>query len=300
MMARGSALMLVLGALILMSVTVMGTVEFMRYSNAENGRANQEFIALSLAESGITLGLHPQIKPGDPVLRQEVGTDSGFEVLITSEGSRIAINYLTDERYREIIYNLFILWDLPPEQANVAVDSLADWIDSDDDLRSQGAETDYYESRGYAGFPRQQGFTTLEEMLLARGMDAVERVKPDWRNYFSIHGDGLIDLNNAPADILQAVANAEESEAANLIRERSGADGISGTEDDVILSTAQAQQFLGMDEAEATALSAIVTTEHLTRRVESTGRVGEQRYKIVVIARLQDDGSLNYLARTEE
>lgn len=296
----GSALMLVLAAIIMMSLTVMGTVEFMHYSQDENGREAQAFRALNLAECGIALGLHPQIKPGDPALKQQTGTDSGFEVVISSEGSRIPINYITDTKYREIIYNLFILWKLSPEEANVAADSLADWVDTNEDLRSQGAEKEYYESRGFADFPRQQGFTSLEEMLLARGMDAVERAKPDWRNYFSIYGDGLIDLNYAPADVLMAVADAEQGDADTLIRERNGPDGVAGTEDDVTLTTAKAQQLLGMDSATSTSLASYITTDHLTRRVESTGRVGEQRYKIVVIARRQDDGSLNYLARTEE
>jgi general secretion pathway protein K len=292
--------MLVLAAIIMMSLTVMGTVEFMHYSQEENGREAQAFRALNLAECGITVGLHPQIKPGDPALKQQMGSDSGFEVVISSEGSRIPINYITDTRYREIIYNLFILWKLSPEDANVAADCLGDWVDSDENLRSQGAEVDYYQSRGFADFPRQQGFTSLEEMLLVRGMDAVERAKPEWRNYFSIHGDGLIDLNNAPAEILMAVGDAEQGDADNLIRERSGPDGIPGTEDDVTLSSSQAQQLLGMDSATSTALASYITTDHLTRRVESSGRVGEQRYKIVVIARRQDDGSLNYLARIEE
>ncbi|HSJ03190.1 MAG TPA: hypothetical protein VK956_12090, partial [Verrucomicrobium sp.] len=198
------------------------------------------------------------------------------------------------------IYNLFILWKLSPEEANVAADSLADWVDTDDNLRSQGAESDYYQSKGFAEFPRQQGFTALEEMLLVRGMDAVERAKPDWRNYFSIYGDGVIDLNNAPAEILMAVTDSEESSAENLIRERNGPDGIAGTEDDVTVGTAKAQQLLGMDAGAVSSLSTLLTTEHLTRRVESTGRVGEETYKIIVIARRQEDGSLNYLARTEE
>lgn len=297
---RGSALMLVLAAIIMMSITVMGTVEFMHYSQMENGRESQAFRALNLAECGIAVGLHPQIKPGDPALKQQTGTDSGFEVVISSEGSRIPINYITDTKYREIIYNLFILWKLTPEEANVAADSLADWVDTNEDLRSQGAEKDYYESRGFADFPRQQGFTSLEEMLLVRGMDAVERAKPDWRNFFSIYGDGLIDLNYAPADVLMAVADAEQGDADTLIRERNGPDSVAGTEDDVTLTTTKAEQLLGMDSATSTSLASYITTDHLTRRVESTGRVGEQRYKIVVIARRQEDGSLNYLARTEE
>jgi type II secretory pathway component PulK len=261
---------------------------------------SQQFRALHLAECGIALGLHPQIKQGDPALKQTVGSDSGFEVTITSEGARIPVNYLTDQRFRDIVYNLFIIWDVPPQDAETAVDSLADWVDTDDEAKTSGAETDYYKGQGFPDFPRQQGFGSLDEMLLSRGMDAIERVKPDWRNFFSVHGDGLIDLAHAPADILKAVGDVEQGGADGLIRERNGPDGIPNTEDDKTLSVAQATQLMGMSSDAAQSLSSLLTTDHLTRRVESVGRVGEQTYKVVVIARRQEDGSLNYMARIEE
>ncbi len=297
---KGSALMLVIWALMLISIAVIGALEFISFSVDENVLAAKDFRALHMAECGIAVGLHPQIKAGDPALRQNIGTDGGYEVTITTEGSRIPVAFLTDSKFRDIVYELFILWKLSPEEANTAVDSLADWMDSDDNIRSQGAETDYYKSQNYADFPRQQAFTSLEEMLLVKGMHVVERLKPDWRNYFSINSDGIIDLNYAPNDILMAVTGCQESDANNLIRERNGADGIAGNQDDKPVSMKTATQLLGIDNNKYESLKAIITTEHLTRRVESVGRSGSQSYKVVVIARRQDDGSLYYLARQEE
>lgn len=297
---RASALMLVLAAVIIMSLAMIGVRGVLDLSIKENGLMDQQYRALHLAECGIALGLHPQIRPGDPALKQTVGSDTGFEVNIISEGSRIPVNYLTDQRFRDIVYNLFILWKVPPQEAETAVDSLADWVDTDSEQRTSGAETEYYKSQGFPDFPRQQGFGSLDEMLLARGMDAIERVKPDWRNFFSIHGDGLIDLNYAPTEILMAVGDVQQGSAETLIRERNGEDGLPNTQDDKKLSTNQATQLMGMDSDAVQSLSSLITTDHLTRRVESVGRVGEQTYKVVVIARRQEDGSLNYLARIEE
>ena len=48
-----------------------------------------------------------------------------------------------------------------------AADSLADWVDTDADPRSQGAEADYYKQQGFADFPRNQGFTSVDEMIQA-------------------------------------------------------------------------------------------------------------------------------------
>ena len=292
--------MLVLAAIILMSVSVMGVVQFMRYSLEEEGVASRDFRAMHLAESGIALGLSPQIQPGDPVLRQTVGSDSGFEVVISSEGSRIPLVSLTEENMLNGVYELFVDWGLSPNDARMVADSLADWVDTDDEVRSQGAESDYYEGRGFANFPRQQDFTSLEEMVLVRGMHLVEAIKPDWRNYFSANGDGFLDLNYAPKEIIVAVFGAQESNAENLIRERNGADGIPNTEDDVKLTSDQIRNLLGLDEARFSQLASLFTEDHLTRRIESIGRIGESTYKITVIARRQTDGSLNYLARLEE
>lgn len=298
--SAGSALMLVIWAIMLMSISVMGVVEMINYSVEENGLASREFRALHLAECGIAIGLHPQLKPGDPVFKQTVGSDSGFDVTISSEGARIPINYITDAGYRDAIYNLFIRWNMSPDEANIAADSLTDWVDTDSDARSQGAEADYYKGLGFQDFPRNQGFASVDEMLLVRGMDAVERAKPDWRNYFSTYGDGLVDLNYAPKDVIVAVCDVAESDADNLIRERNGADGVAGTEDDVTLKDADVKRLLGLDDSKYTKLQSRITADHLTRRVESVGRVGESHYKVVVIARRQDDGSLSYMARFEE
>ena len=297
---RGSALMLVIFAIVVMSVALSGVVEFIGFGIEENVTASQQFRALHLAESGIALGLNVGIKPGDPSLKQASGSDSGFEVTISSEGARIPINYITDSGYRDAVYNLFVNWGISPDDANTTADSLADWVDTDTDPRSQGAEADYYTGQGYPDFPRNQGFTSVDEMILCRGMDAVERVKHDWRDYFSIYGDGLIDLNYASKDVIMAVCGVADTDADNLIRERNGPDGVAGTEDDVTLTNFQAQQLLGLDSAHYAQISSRITTDHVMRRVESVGRVGESRYKVVVIARRQTDGSLNYLARMEE
>ncbi len=109
---RGSALMLMIWAILVMSVTVMGVVQYISYSAEESKQAEYEFRALHLAESGLAVGLHPNTRRGDIVMKQKVGPDSGFDVVINYEGARIPINYVTDERLREAIYNLFIYWQL--------------------------------------------------------------------------------------------------------------------------------------------------------------------------------------------
>lgn len=299
---RGSALMLMIWAVLLMSVTVMGVVEYIRSSAKESLQAAYQFRALHLAESGLAVGLHPNTRRGDMVLKQKVGPDSGFDVVINYEGARIPINYSTDERLREAIYNLFIYWQLNADEAGIAADSLADWVDNDNTPRANGAEADYYQQLGIYDAPRNQGFARVEEMLLVRGMDAVDRKKPDWREFFSIYGEGQIDLRTVFKDVLLAVTGASETDVTRFISERDGADGIPGTEDDRRIRDDEAYQLLGLSGDRLNSIRAIVNDDDTTlRRITSVGWVGDKRTKIVVVTRRnQETGAVTYLGRMEE
>jgi len=292
--------MLMIWAVLLMSLTVMGVVEYIGYSVSEATLANAEFRALYLAESGLAVGLHPSMRRGDTALKQKIGTDSGFDVVINYEGARIPINFLVDSRLSESVYNLFLYWGLSAEQASLAVDSLADWMDNDDDARPNGAESAYYQTLGIYDMPRQLGFINVDEMLLVRGMNVVDRLKPDWREYFSVYGSGVIDLRTAFKDVLMAVAGSSEGDVDNYIARRDGADGIAGTEDDQRISDSEAFRLLGIGGEQAAAMRSTLTSEDDIRRITSTGYVGEKRAQIIVIARRGEDRSLTYLARIEE
>ena len=293
--------MLMVWAIMLMAVTVAGVVQYVAFSADAAILDAADFKTLHLAECGIVLGMHPDVRSTDPVLKQKVGNDSGFEVWLTSEGARLPINYITDSRVTDAVVNLFEKWGLSTEDSTVAAQSLADWVDSDDDQRASGAEEDFYQGLGVYDVPRNQGFISVDEMQLARGMDLVERAQPEWRDYFSVYSDGLIDLRHATKDVIVATTGASESDVDNLISQRDGADGIHGTEDDGNLSDNSAFSLLGLSSAEMSAIRNNITYGGNTvRRVESIGWVGEKRRKITVIARRQDDNSLTYLARIEE
>lgn len=292
--------MLMIWAVLLMTVTVMGVVEYISFSAEEATLAAAEFRALHLAESGLTVGLHPSARRGDRVLKQRIGTDSGFDVVINYEGARMPINYITDARVQEAVVNLFVRWGANNEEATVAAESLADWIDNNDEVRPNGAESAYYETQGIFDLPRQQGFINVDEMLLVRGMGIVDRLKPDWREYFSVYSDGVIDLRTAFKDVLIAVTGASESDADRYVLERDGADGLPGTEDDKRISDGEAFRLLGLGTAKASGLSSILTSQDTVRRITSTGYVGEKRAQIIVVARRGEDRSLTYLARMEE
>jgi general secretion pathway protein K len=303
---HGSALMLMIWAVVLMSFTVGGLVQYMKGSVQEASIVANQARALYQAESGLALGLHPKYCLPGKSMKSVGNANSGFEVLVTTEGARMPINYITDERAKEAIYNLFIYWGLDAENASTVADSLADWVDQDTEVRAQGAEEDYYKGLGYYDLPKQRGFTSVEEMLLVRGMDLVARAKPDWRDYFSINSDGLIDLSTAKPDVIVAVTGANQSDLERYITERDGADGIFGTQDDRrntsrgAVSQNAALYYLGITQDKMASIIALTTTTDRVMRIESTGHVGLVKVKVTVVAKRQDDGSLTYFERVEE
>lgn len=288
---RGMALLLVLVAVMALTFIVAGLYESSQASWDESSLSRARYQAGLLAESGLSIALHPRVEPGDVALNQSFGTDRGFEVIMTSEGGRLPVNELTEERMRETATELFILWGLDAAEASRASDSIADWIDGNSDPLPNGAENGYYAGLDYPQFPSNAAFTSLEQLLFVAGMDAVERVQPFWRDYFTIHSDGLVDLNEAPKELIAALTRTTEDSALNFVAVRTGDDGIAGTEDDYrFTDSGEVQSLLGLSDSDWTAISSFVTLAGTVKRIESTGRIGDFRETRVILAEEVTEG----------
>ena len=298
--SRASALMLMIWAIMLMSFTVGSTVKYIDFSVRESSLAANRFRALHLAESGAEVAFQNGVFASVDMEMPITGTDSSITFRTDVEEAKLPVNYVTDERAKESIYSIFIIWGLNAEDATTAADSLADWVDNDSDVRPQGAESDYYQQFGIFNLPRQQPFSSIEELLLVRGFDKVAKAKPEWRNFFTIHSVGTVYIRSASKDVLMAVTGCSDSDAANFIAERNGEDGLARTTDDSRMSVSQALQRLNVGADRYAAVSAILTEQYETRVAESIGRVGLIQVKLTLIGRRQDDGSITFIGRYEE
>jgi type II secretory pathway component PulK len=312
---KASALMLMIWAIMLMAFTVGGVIQYMQGSLKQNSDAANQYRAAYMAECGIGLAMNPNVWVMDAVKgpdgrlvtyirgkEQKPPGDAGFSLNKVREGSRLPINFITDKRAYEAVYNLFLLWGINNDEATTAMDCLADWVDGDKEARPQGAEADYYQGLQQNGFPRNQGFTSLDEMLLVKGFDVVARAKPDWRNYFSLYGEGTIDLFWASKDVIMAVTGAADADVTRLITARAGNDGVDGTDDDNrSIGITGAISMLGIPADRIPFVQALTTyASDKVFRIVSMGYVGTHSVTITVVAKMQDDGSLTYLARSEE
>ena len=298
---RGMALLLVLVAVMALTFIIAGLYESSQASWDESSLSRARYQAGLLAESGLSIALHPDVKPGDVALTQAFGTERGFQVLITNEGGRLPVNELTEAKMRDVAVELFVLWGLDAAAASKATDSIADWIDENSDPLSNGAENAYYAGLDYPQFPSNAEFTSLEQLLFVSGMDQVEKVQPFWRDYFTIHSDGLIDLNEAPWELISALTGATEDSAKSFAATRNGDDGLEGTVDDYTIEGAsEAQGILSLSDSEWSEISAFVTLSGSMKRIESTGRIGDFKETRVVLAEEVEEGgktTLTPLAR---
>ena len=119
------------------------------------------------------------------------------------------------------------------------------------------------------------------------GMDSVADAKPDWRNYFTIWSDGGLDLNEAPADLIEAVCDVGMMRAEEFVKARLGPDGKPDTDDDLIFKDMeQVRALLGMSQQEFAGDSKPVKfARFLTIRIESTGSFGTYQRNITAVVR---------------
>lgn len=94
--------------------------------------------------------------------------------------------------------------------AKTVVDSLLDWLDSDEDESEFGAEESYYRSLDPPYGCRNGSILNVEELLLVRGITPELLYGTDEKeglvNYVTVNGtDGKINLNTAPVLLVQSM-----------------------------------------------------------------------------------------------
>lgn len=257
--------------------------------------------ARHVAEMGIAIGSNPVVKRSDPILRQFDGeSGEGFEVRVLSEGSRFNINAILLKDDTALLRSMFVDWGLQLDDAQAVVDALGDWVDADENVKLNGAEIKEYEALGRINQPFNRPFYDLSEMRLVLGMDLVEAVRPDWREWFTIWSGGALDLNDAPAELIAAAAEVRVEEAEVIPETVRGSDGLRDTEDDVpFQNAAAALDLLGLDINARPDIANRFTVNDATTRIESIGQAEGAKRRITVIVRNRT-GKPALLERTEE
>lgn len=286
----GSALLISLWALAILSFAVLGAVQVSSVRLDEDLARQREARALELAESGLALASHPNVRRGESILQKEFSPYESFHADLGSEAARVQINaILADSKKRPILERLFYLWGLRNAEIDLVIDSLADWVDVNDEKRINGAESADYTADGKTNYPANRPFESVEEMALVKNMNLLEKVKPDWRDFFTVWSDGKIDLNEASAEVISAACNISLGQAQSLVSKRNGPDALPNTPDDVRYTDLnQIRIALGMSQQNFQSVAEHVTLESSLRRITSTGKVGPYQKTISVLVRVSN------------
>ncbi|MES2921009.1 MAG: hypothetical protein V4819_05665 [Verrucomicrobiota bacterium] len=298
---RGAALMAVLWLIAILSLACMATLRVISFDMELASAKVHGSRARQVAEMGIAVGSNPVVKRSDPMLRHmNEETGEGYEVKVISEGGRFNINSIILRDDKALLRSMFVDWGIELDAAQEIVDALSDWVDADDSEALNGAEKKFYEEAGRINQPFNRPFYDLSEVSLVRGMDVVEAVRPDWRNWFTIWSGGALDLNEAPAELIAAAAEVPVDQADVIPETVRGADGLRETTDDVpFQNAAQALALLGIDTEGRPDLAGRFMVNDATTRIESIGHAEGANRKITVIVRNRT-GRPALLERTEE
>lgn len=133
-----------------------------------------------------------------------------------------------------------------------------------------------------AAIARARPFVSVEDTFAAL------RLGPDQyaiaRAHTTVHGDGRLDLDVAPAEVLSVVAGLSPSQAEAIVRHRIGPDGRAGTGDDRPVNSVQAVRAVpGIDAHVAGRLGPRLATSAAWYRVVAQGRVQQRTARVETV-----------------
>ena len=272
------------------------TTAMLSNQHGEMQQARQgQMRARHLAEMGVAVASHPLIHPGDPLLQRKVSSLEKYSALITTEESRINLNALLTEGRQPLLERIFTSWGISLSDAQAIVSTLMDWTDADDlKRRPDSAERLDYEHLGFPDRPFNRKLSSLDELDLVARAEEIQSAKPGWLSLFTLRGNGQLDVNTAPAEVLAAFTGAMPENAQQLVHKRHGPDGLPFTSDDTPLqSLDEAMALLGLAGSQAEGLKPLLTLHGTTLRIESIGTAGDARCGIAVL--LHRDGATPHL-----
>ncbi len=193
--------------------------------------------------------------------------DMTCQISLTEENGKLNINQLIDQNGQpnhKRIMQLFRLIDILnqtlPMDRRISYDLVAvmiDWIDPDDDVTalfcgqyaSSGAESDYYLNLATPKQCMNRPLRMLDELLDIK--DVSFSVYHLLKDFLTVYGDGYININTAPQEVIQTLYEGMDPLSARMIVER--------REQSPFRSTAELRNVPGITQAMYFELAAVST-----------------------------------------
>jgi len=188
--------------------------------------------------------------------------------------------------------------------------SILDWIDADNNIHIGGTESDYYQSLDPPYYAKNKPIDDLSELLLVRGItpdiywggvstnhppaafqNRLGVVRPGsaiafpvgLADLFTPISSGRLNINTASFMTLQMIPSVDENIASEIIRLRSGPDGVDGTEDDTPFHNAGELVNAGLSRQLVQQLSRFCDVRSRTFEVEINAEIGSYKRQFFAI-----------------
>ncbi len=214
--------------------------------------------------------------------------ESAMTWKVTDESGKLNLNRLVDERTgREdrklvgVLERLMTILEMDIEP----VAALLDWIDRDGDVRLHGAEDSYYYRGEGTGDCKDASLDVVEELVLVKGFDAemVEKLMP----FVTVYSDGKINLNTAPATVIQALLPSMDEQTVEDILLVRG--------EGIIHSVKELGSVNRMAPLDRVAIAALMTAKSKFFSIEGTGIHGESKCLVRVVVSRERPGKVKRL-----
>jgi general secretion pathway protein K len=348
---RGLALAVVLWILAFLGVIFTTFTFSMRTELAAAGNFREQAESYYLAEAGVyraaaeIMNADRNVAPDstfydalgerwhtNPAAYENVALGRGrYWVAVTDEESKFPLNGQPTPQYDVILRRLFSNSGVTDEKlVSTIVDSIQDWLDTDNLHRLSGAEDDYYLSLPTPYRTKGGDFATIDELLLVKGMTPtilygnianrtrqaeLESQQPWDRQlqpgeylgvarYLSVYSSGRVNVNTAGPEVLMALG-LTAVETRSVLDRRTATPFKSVTElTNLLISISgggrQGFQVVPGGQPGATSPQQVRVTLHQIAdvrsksfAVESAGRMAESRLTVRVAAILRNDGTQN-------
>jgi len=323
----GVALVIVLWIIMVLSLLIGGFAFTMYVETQVASYGRKELKAEMLARSGIEvarmqliLNKRTAADASIDTLQQEWASndtwyvdhalgDGTYNVKVVDEDSKLPINSVTQAQLHQLLSALGV----DASESDIIVDSILDWIEPGDLHRLNGAKTDDYYKNLEPPYRCKNGpMDRVEELLLVRGVTSElfygapakgeeEPAQTGLVDLVTTMSQGQVNVNTAPAAVLQAVLELGDAGPEIILSRRDGPDGILGTEDDLpFRSVDEFMQLLASAPSELKErIQSRVTVASSYFTIKSTGESSGAKYTIVATV-LRDGANVTTVAWHEQ
>jgi general secretion pathway protein K len=149
-----------------------------------------------------------------------------LELTIEDETGKININKLVqgngfNNAVRGVLFRLLSQpqFKLQGQEVENILNAIKDWIDADSEVTATGAENAYYQGLDKSHTVRNGPMESLDELLMVRGVTRElfygTPEMPGLDRFLTVQGEGSININTAPKEVLRALAPSISEDAAN-------------------------------------------------------------------------------------